>query len=113
MACDSVNFGQYKITATAAALGYPSAGVDIKDYRTMGFIISGLTSETIALYISHDNGVSWSGKIRPYDLTTGALSGSSDLGNGSYQVPVLCGQALKMTKSATSESATVSINFRS
>lgn len=76
-------------------------------------VISGLTSETVSVTGLLLGSTVYTGKLRPIDLTTGAASASSDLGNGSYAFRDLCLESLKFTKSSTSETPTITFMAKS
>ena len=82
-------------------------------YNRMAFTISGLTSETISIYISYDwNDASATGTfgavaVRPSDLSTGANFASNTLGNGNFMLVNTPWRAVKFVKSATTETPTI------
>ena len=103
-------FGKW--SATAAALGLPTEGINIQAMREVSFTITGLTTETVVCNVSHDQGATWSGNLRPIDATTGALAGNSLITNGTYTLP-LNGMRFRWVKSSTSQTAVITAGFRS
>lgn len=100
-----------KLSGTAAAMSTTSNVVSL--FRAGVVIISGLTSETVAL----TGIVAIAPNITPveFDIQVQALDGTissaAALGNGVYYFDVLF-EDLKVTKSAASEDADVTLYFR-
>jgi len=95
--------------STAAAFGVVTG---TQRYNRMAFSIVGLGAETVSVTISYDYAPAQTGTfeaaaLRPIDLATGALAGASTLGNGSYLLVNTPWRAIKFTKSAGAESATI------
>lgn len=89
------------LTGTAAALGT----IQTAKYNKL-VIITTSTAETISVTGSPDT-VAFTGKVRPIDLTTGALAASSDLASGSYVFDISGFKSVTFTKSAAANSGTV------
>lgn len=95
-------------TGTAAAVGTIPA--DLRSVLVLA--VSGLSTETVNLTASVDGGATYeTAKLRPIDLSTGALFASGDLANGLYRIDVTGISAVKVTKSAGAESVTVKTGF--
>lgn len=97
--------------ATAAAIGIVTG---TQRYNRMAFSISGLAAETVGVAISFDydpggsaTGTFEAAAVRPIDIATGALTASSALGNGTYLLVNTPWRAVKFTKSAGADNATV------
>lgn len=80
---------------------------DVRRYNKLTVVISGLTAETINVTVAPDAGSASANKLRPIDVSTGALAASSDLGNGTFLFAVDGAYSVTFTKSAGAESATV------
>lgn len=106
-----INLPEYSVayTGTAAAMGTTNV---ISAYSRGSFVISGLTAETVSVsgMIGATAAVQ-TAAIRVLDLATGALAGAGALGNGSYKLVDLSVRKLKFTKSAATESATVTLSM--
>ncbi len=100
----------YSFTGTVAALG--TTGV-ISSYTKGTLVISGLTAETINLTALIGAAMTVeTAALRIYDAATGALLVASALGNGSYRIIDLVAHKLKFTKSATVETAVVTLTLK-
>jgi len=95
--------------STAANLGVAAPQLaDTRRYNKLMIVISGLAAETISVTASPDAGAASTNKLRPIDLSTGAVTASSDLGNGTYLFSNLEGAySITFTKSSTADNATV------
>lgn len=83
-------------SGTAAAVGeIPSTG----QVQSIVFVISGLATETVNI-TARVRTTTYTGKLRPWNLNTGAAAGASDLGNGEYQIVDCNFDSFKFTKSA-------------
>ena len=91
------------LTGTAAALGT----VIIPECSWIAFDVSGLSSETISITASVDGTNYNTAKCRPISMATGAVPASSDLVNGLYVLDCRPFYSVKLTKSATSDTAVV------
>jgi len=96
---------------TATALGTVTG---TQRYNRMSFSIVGLATETVSVTISYDfdpanggTGTFETAAVRPIDLATGALAAASTLGNGSYLLVNTPWRAVRFTKSAGVDSATI------
>lgn len=98
-----------KVVGDEAALLNSSGVVSL--FRAGSIVISGLTSETIAVKgIIDPSGTPVEFDIQVQDLD-GVISSGAALGNGTYYFDVLF-EDLKLVKSSTSEEATVTLYFR-
>jgi hypothetical protein len=96
---EDVNFLTASFTSTDdEVLGRD--GLDLTGARHMAMIVTGLTTETVQAKVSFDNGATYSNALRPFDPGTGALNGSSTLGNGVWEFKDFIGGLLSVTKSA-------------
>ena len=89
-------------TGTVAAVGTFMNSVGDE----LGFIISGLSTETIAVSVSVDT-VNFSAPVKPIDTATGVAAAAAALPNGCYIMDVKPWAAIKFTKSAAVESVTI------
>ena len=95
---------------TATALGTLA---NCERYNRICFAISGLATETVSVVPSFDYssvgalGTFEANAMRPVDMSTGALAAASALGNGTYMFVNTPWKALKFTKSAGVDSATI------
>lgn len=102
------NFKGKVLTGTAAALGT----VDVGMYKKMIVDMDlSATTETVSMTGSVDGANFNAAKIRPIDVSTGAVFASGDVKDGLFSVDVTAFQAIKFTKSATTETATVRIGL--
>lgn len=93
------------LSGTATALG--TVGCNYADRAVV--VISGLTSETIAVTATVAGAVV-TAALRPVNLNTGATEATdSNLSNGSFLFDNLCYNDLIFTKSSTSDTATVTV----
>ena len=100
----------YPFSGTVAALG--TTGV-ISSYSKGTLVISGLTSETINVTALIGSAQTLeTAALRLYDANTGALAAAAALGNGTYKFSDLVAHKLKFTKSATSETAVVTLTLK-
>lgn len=91
-------------TGVAAAVGeVPSTG----QVQSFVFVISGLATETVSV-TARVRTTTYTGKLRPWNLNTGAAAAASDLGNGEYQIVDANFDSFKFTKSAGVDNVTVS-----
>jgi hypothetical protein len=99
-----VHKGQF--ISAAAAVGEITG---IYDSDVITIVISGLTTETIAVTgLVHLNVYTISTGMRPINLSTGATEATdSALSNGSFRFQQIGTQSLKFTKSGTSETVTI------
>jgi hypothetical protein len=96
------------ITSTAAAVGtLPISPATV----TITLVISGLAAETIDVQ-GLMRGTTFTAKLRPIDLNTGALFASSDLGNGTFQFNDVNFEGIKFTKSGAVSTAVVTYRIR-
>lgn len=100
------DFGSCTLSGTAAAMGT----IDVKPYKTMTFVISGVSTETIGVSFSSD-GTNFGAAVRPIDAATGALAAASALAAGTYKLDVAGMGIVKFTKSAAAETGTIRIGF--
>lgn len=91
-------------TSTAAAVGEVPGTSAV---ASIVFVISGLGAETIAL-TGRIRTTTYTAALRPINLNTGAVAAASALTNGEYQLINCNFEALKFTKSATSDNVTIS-----
>ena len=106
---------EYGNGVLSSALATAAQGIiaDCQRYNRICFAISGLTTETIAVVPSFDyNSTSATGtfeanNMRPIDCSTGIVTATSLLGNGTYMFVNTPWRALKFTKSSTVETATI------
>lgn len=96
---------QYE-TALAAA----GTLTGLTNFRKYTIVISGLTSETVSItgLIGPNQDVE-TAALRPVDANTGAVAAASALGNGTYQFTDLAVHQMKFTKSAASETVTITV----
>lgn len=91
-------------SGTAAAVGT----IDVRPYNKMVMLLTmSATTETVSVTGSTDGTNFGTTKIRPIDMGTGAVTASSDFKAGMYLFDVTALHSVKITKSATSETATV------
>lgn len=107
----TIPYGASQLFATsggvAAAAQGELLGLNWADRAVV--VISGLTSETVAVTGKLLNSAVYTGNLRPIDLTTGATAAASALGNGSYEFKDLCFDSLKFTKSSTTEVPVITV----
>jgi hypothetical protein len=92
------------LTGTAAALGT----IMCEDFSIVILDITmSATTETVAVNVSVDGTNFSAATVRPLDLLTGALFASNNVKAGTFRLDVKGIKAIKLTKSATTETATV------
>lgn len=96
------------ITGTVTALGT----VSVENYNKM-IVQLGMsaTTETVNMTASVDGVTFTTAKLRPIDLSTGAVYASGDIKAGIFSVVTEGIRSVKFTKSSTSETATILIGF--
>ena len=92
----------FKVTSTAAALG---SMINLRGLSSATLVISGLTTETIGVTGLICSGTTASGP--PAYTTAGVAGASSALGNGTFFFRDMSFDTLIFTKSAATESATL------
>lgn len=96
------------LTGTAAALG----SVLVEGYTKMTVDLDlSATTETVNITASEDGTNFNTAKLRPIDMSTGAVYASGDMKDGLFSVDVAGLYTVKFTKSSTSETATIRIGF--
>ena len=93
------------LSGTAAAVG----SVKTRWVDRAVVVVSGLTSETVAV-TGLLSGSVYTADLRPINLTTGVVEASdSNLSNGSFLFDNLAYDELKFTKSAATETITITV----
>lgn len=95
-------------TMTATGSGAIIDTPDISDANSMFFIVSGLTVETVGLAFYLDESKTLlTAAVAPINLATGAVTASASLANGSYKITDLAARFARFTKSAITETPTI------
>lgn len=103
---EKVEYGSSLMAASGAGAIIDTP--DISDIDTMFFIISGLTVETVGLSFYLDEAKTLlTAAVTPINLATGALAANALLANGSYKITDLSARFARFTKSATTETPTI------
>ena len=95
---------------TGAATDLGTVQVDGFTKMTVDLDLSAST-ETVNVTASEDGSNFNAAKLRPIDMSTGAVFASGDMKDGLFSIDVTGLYAVKFTKSNASETATIRIGF--